>query len=257
VESSVEAVDLATGATVWTSPLERDITDDNWTHGSNQTVWEDPRDGATPGAIVVHRNQFSAFDADTGALLWHVKRIGGEYIGYGVAAYDTDVNSWTARSAKTGAVVWTKNVPSFVNTGAPTTMVGPVGWWINSRGVYAIDVRTGRQVMNRVFPQTWKRVVTTPTLTLAFDGKNLQLYRTADVRTPIWSTPGDDVSPLAVSAGLVAVRAQAGVLALSGSDGSLQPGIDLSGLREGVQVVDGLVQGGGAGIYELAAPGAP
>ncbi len=254
VTADLEAYDLSTGSLSWNASLEPDLAT-NDIRGGSQKLWEDqPVTGSSKGLVVVSRNRYNAFDAATGKAAWHVDKVSGTYVGSGIVI-DRENNQLTATQLPAAKLLWSKPTPDFADSSQPTDLIGAVAWWIEAQGVYAIDLPSGRQVLNRLFPTTWHDHVATPELVLAFDGKQLQAFRTIDIRTPLWSAPGDNLRPLAVSRGAVIVRAESGDQVLDGANGNIltqattPTGLDASTLVDGLVMTED-------GVYELSPPGA-
>jgi hypothetical protein len=121
--------------------------------------------------------------------------------------------------------------------------------------VLSADVRTGRLLLNRVYPTEWSEHLVTPTLSVVYDGTNLQLFRTANVRDPLWSSPGNSVHPVAVTDSLVVVKADSGLNVLDGKTGELRNDITLpDGFSDSTSVTDGLAVMPDNSVYELSPP---
>jgi outer membrane protein assembly factor BamB len=205
---------------------------------------------------LLQTNGYTEFDADHGTELWHTRSPSGSYVGDGVLLSGADVigdaSTWTATDAATAKKRWSIQVPSSADISAVTT-IGANFWSVNTDGAFAVDSRTGRTVMNRVFPDQWHDVYATPEVVVAYDGQTLQLVRTADIRQPLWQVKADQVSSVAASADTVLVDTPAGVLALDGKTGE-QRSLALEGDAGNWQTVDGLALGPANDVVELSPP---
>jgi outer membrane protein assembly factor BamB len=257
VSRSLTAVDLHTGNESWTTPLEEDIPKADRPSSDEATVVEGPSgDAAHPAEVIVSLGEVTAFDQQTGARIWvrPANKFTDSYLGYGLNV-NFDGTTWTATTVRTGKPVWTKTVPA-VDAGTPY-LIDTAIWAIGSSGVLSVDVRTGQLLLNRVYPKEWSEHLVTPDLSVVYDGKSLQLYRTSDVRHPLWSTPGDSVQPLFVTASIVVVKSDSGVHALDGKTGQLRDDIVLpDGVSDAAGLEDGLLVLPDHSVYELAPPAA-
>ncbi|MGB7983273.1 MAG: PQQ-binding-like beta-propeller repeat protein [Candidatus Nanopelagicales bacterium] len=254
----VQAFDAQTGESVWSAPLEESVPESE----SSATDYALHESAAATGTdiVVIEGDVFSAFAASSGEPLWSVAELTGDYKGLGISL-DTsggswDEGTWTAYEAGTAKKLWEKVVPDV--SGGDVLLEGATVWQIGQSGVIAVDLRTGAFVLNRLYPRSWDdyRRVVTPDYSLSHDGTNLQMFQTTDLRKPLWSTPSDDVSPLAVTRDLVIVEAESGLVPIDGRTGAIRQDLYLPEDASSSQwtVVDGLTLFDDGSIFELSPP---
>lgn len=266
------AINLATGEKSWTVPFNADSA----SSGDNQIMGLDEGLSGVPGhprAVVITYLGTSAYDAQTGASLWHIATehdtgANGSYAtdkiteiyGYQDNAYDSHI---TGFDTQTGRQLWDLRLPVPCAGGTVAgddVYVGTVEWQFGSRCVEAHDLATGKVIIDQAYPDSWQNVTATPTQVLAFDGTRLSLFRISDFQHPIWSEPADSATPMAISSGHALVLAPSGELVLSTANGSitarLPSALNLGG--RDLLAVDGLVAGGagfdGTSVVELDQP---
>jgi hypothetical protein len=256
-ERYLDALDPTTGATDWSQQIEGFVPKASRSSSGTAQVTETVTPaGTTPDLVVVQADATSAFDGATGTPAWHTTALNGTYEGFGLSLDSGNPSAWTCYDDRTGHIVWTKPVPD-VQGDSPTLTAGTV-WQVGRRGIIGVDLRTGRLLLNRVYPSTWTSQDVTPTLTVAYDGSHLAMFNTSDLNTPLWSVASDAVTPLAVSPDLVVVDAAGGLLALDGHTGAIRSDITVPTSGGGNwQVVDGLSTPGDGSVYELSPPGTP
>lgn len=252
----VEAYDAQTGQLAWSAPLE-DFVPKLERSATSYSIEESP---ASTGQdiVVISGDSHSAFEASTGEPKWNAEEITGEYLGLGMSLESNSWNDdrWTAYDAGTGAERWKKAVPDV--GGSDVFLEGTTLWQIGRRGVIALDLPTGRQVLNRLYPEAWadNAHVVTPSYALAYDGSDLQMFRTEDLRKPLWSTPSDPVTPLVVTRDLALVQAQSGLVVIDGRTGQIRTDVYLpeDASSSDWSVTDGLTLLDDGSILELSPP---
>lgn len=254
VTRQVEAFDVNTGEDAWAKPLEEFI-DKSRRRGSSELSAVESVDPAGEDLVIVHADAFSAFDAAAGEPLWHKNQLIGDYQGFGISLQADTTSAWAAYDAETGKSLWKKAVPDIDETN--TILAGETVWQLGRRGLIAVDLKSGRLALNRLYPETWQAHVVTPTVALAVNGKNLQMFNTPDLRKPLWSTPTDGGTPLAVTSELSVVEAPSGdILPIDGHSGEIRYDITLPDQvsKSAWTVVDGLTLLGDGSVFELSPP---
>lgn len=260
VTREVSAIDLNTGTSSWAQPLEDVVpkSDRNTNLKPNVSVTETPASSVNSAmVVVVQLARYSAFDAASGAQLWDAPEIKGSYVGLGVSL-DTQPTSggpgWTGYDARSGRVLWQKQVPDV--GGNTSVLEGTTIWQVGSSGVLGIDATTGRMLLNRLYPDGWTSPLVTPALTAAYSGGGIQMFRTIDLRHPLWSAAGDEAKPIAVTRDLLIVSAASGLVALDAHTGTLRPDVTLPDTASGSdwQVTDGLSVMSDNSVFELSPP---
>lgn len=262
VTHELSAYDLDTGAIAWTKPLEQSpppgVTLEPY--GTDFRVFDGPgREGV--GRLVVVEGQFlSAFDGYTGRPLWFAgdwpqDGAAQEYVGHGVSLYRYGTE-WSAYDVQTGAVLWSKAVPDVgVEQYRP---VEGVLEGIGTTGVSAVGIADGALLDNRLFPRDWTQSLVTRDVAVALVGDQLQLFRTSDLRTPLWSASSGPITPLAATDELVVVAAESGTVVLDGASGQVRRDVSFpvdppsfEQVRDGLAVLDDEY---GPSVLVLAAP---
>lgn len=254
----VEAFDAQSGQSAWIAPLEESVPESE-RFATDYALYESAASTGTD-IVVIEGDVFSAFSASSGEPLWSVEELTGDYMGLGISL-DTsggfwDEGAWTAYDVGKAKKVWEKVVPDV--GGRDVFLEGATAWQIGQSGVIAVDLRTGAFILNRLYPRSWDdyRHIVTPSYSLSYDGTNLQLFQTSDLRKPLWSTPSDTVSPLAVTRDLVIVEAESGLVPIDGNTGAIRHDLYLPDDAPSSQwtVVDGLTIFDDGSIFELSPP---
>lgn len=270
---TLTAVSLATGGKSWSAPYQAASPDDGDTQVTGLT--EGPSGiAAHPQSVVLTYLGTSAYDAQTGASLWHIPTefdtlANGSYgttgvievYGYQDNYYDSHI---TGFDAPNGRQRWDLRLPVACSGGEEPeddVFAGVTEWEFSDSCEEAHDVATGKLVDDRAYPSSWQSVAATPTAVLAYDGTHLSYFVRPDLRRPAWSKPAGTTTALAVSAGHVLVDAPSGLLVLSTADGSITATVSAAFTGSGhYTVVDGLVaQGeidGTTSVLELDPPAA-
>jgi hypothetical protein len=238
---SLTAQNLDTGRVSWTAALPVTTTDTDEYGDNSLNLTEGPSgDSAHPEDVVLEWMGTSAVDSSNGQVIWHSandynSQASGSYVGYGVVEIGEINQLWgvgsTGVNASTGAQLWTLQYPSdcsngFSNDAFGDQIIGSVEWLFGSDCYFAYDIRSGATIASGALPSSWTAkygadsFVITPTMALVADGTALSLYKLSDTATPIWSIPGNDVTPLAISSTRVLVRGATQDLFLSISNGS-------------------------------------
>lgn len=257
----VAAFDVDSGESSWVAPLEEAIPRAERTETDIEVV-ESPLSSGTD-IVVIKANQYSAFQATTGQPLWSAAEVQGNYLGLGISlqtdtsAYD-DVKVWTAYDSGKDKKLWSKAVPDISASNGTTQLQGKVLWQFGSAGVIAVDLTTGDLLLNRLYPKTWSgnSFLVTSSYSLADDGTNLQMFRTDNLRKPLWSQPSDGSRPVALTRDIAVVKAASGELvALDGRTGEI---MDQNQFAEEStdpwEVVDGLTFLSDGSIFQLSPP---
>ena len=259
VTREISAIDLKTGADSWTQPLEEAVpkSERDTNLQPTVTITETPSSPASSDKVVaVQLTRFSAFDAATGTPQWDAPEVKGTYVGLGISL-DTSGNDgpgWTGYDAKSGKVLWQKQVPEV--GGSATVLEGTTIWQMGSTGVLGVDALTGRMLLSRLYPESWTSSLVTPTLTAASTGKGVQLFKTTDLRHPLWSAAGDSATPVAVTPDLLIVSAASGLVALDAHTGEIRTDVTLPATASSSewQVTDGLSVMSDSSVFELSPP---
>ena len=270
---TLTARNLATGAIDWQANMG--TTDPT----QNTSFAEGP--SGVPGhandVVISSRGGTSAYDASTGAPVWHTKNT---YLSEASGGYVTDniveVNGYqdndygqhlTGLDAQTGHVAWDLRLPSACGPDtAGVYLMGATEWQFGSSCFEEHNVGGGHLIAEQQFPSSWQNVASSPAGIAEYDGTNLALYKVTDLKAAVWTEKAGDTTPRAVSSGHILVDAPSGTLVLSGTDGSITAHVPTSfddgslvtqGLGGGY-VTDGLVEaiseGGDTAVLELDAP---
>ena len=255
----VEAFDAETGQLAWSAPLEEFVPKLE----RSATSYSVEESAASTGydIVLISGDSHSAFSASTGEPLWNTEEITGDYLGLGISL-DREASwsdgSWAAYDVGKGEEKWKKVVPDV--DGSDVFLEGTTVWQIGDSGVIALALPTGRLVLNRLFPRTWDNHghVVTPSYALAYDGKELAMFQTDELRKPLWSTASDPVTPIAVTRDLAIVQAESGLVAIDGRTGDIRPDVYLpeDASSRDWAVIDGLTLLDDGSILELSPPAA-
>jgi hypothetical protein len=273
---TLTAVSVSTGQESWSVPYHADSPNDADSGNGIVELTEGPSGiAAHPQSVVVTYLGTSAYDAETGASLWHVPTVydtpaSGSYALDGVVeiyGYQDNLSDShiTGFDARTGSQVWDLRLSQACDTSnrpEDDFFVGSVEWEFGSTCVEAHDVATGRLVADETFPTSWQSSVATPQSVLAYDGSELSFFNVPDLHNPVWSQPAGSTTPLAISTGHSLVQAPSGLLVLSNTNGSITASVSSATFtgNEDFTVVDGLVSqdavDGSTSVLELDPPGA-
>jgi len=259
VTRTVSAVNLLTGNTTWTQPLAPNDQQDSNTDG---TIIEAPGPTAGHREVVVSLKGIddnSAFDADTGHPLWRVPDLSAlvgsgatvQFVADNLAVFtDTDDNGqpeFGAVDVATGKVRWSQGIDGTatvnLGSGAKTELVGSQFWFIGQTGVDAFDITSGKQLVHKIFPTSFAKVLATPTRTVAVVDGTLRCFATGDWSRPLWSVTAGDVTPEQIADNTLVLQAQSGDQLLSMADGSIigptPEGVPGDGpIVDGMQITD-------------------
>ncbi len=279
VTRELAALDPRTGHQAWAVPLE------DWLPKADRDADLVPdiqlveSGGAgTPlsplvGINVGQSHSWSGFNAGTGTVVWTVKDVtklapqgysAPDYVGDGVMLSVNSSSyaaSWSATDADTGATLWTTDVP-LTTQDAGITLDGVNLWQVSTEGVLEVDVRTGRIGLSRRFPSEWIGTVASRSYALAQSGSAVQMVTTADVRSPLWSSPAGSITPRAVSADLAIVDAPSGLVVLDGRTGEPRTDVDTPALQgtswaaDSSDIVDGLKILSDGSVFAIGRPAA-
>jgi hypothetical protein len=229
---TVAAVDLVTGATKWNAPI-------NVSDGSSSSFAADEGPSGIAdhpvSAVIGIGDDTSAYDAATGAPLWHVARsffsvASGWYSTAGVVEISGyEDNNYgkhlTGFDARTDTRLWDLRFSDQCSYPDDTFLTGTIEWRFGKdygKGCTTRhDVATGQLLAEHPWPADWEDVYGDPTGVLAFNGTTLALYPSDNYTTPIWSQPAERTRPLAISSQHVLVYAPSGTLLLRRSDGGI------------------------------------
>ena len=268
---TLTAVDLATGAADWSVPYFADNP-----HSGDQAIFaltEGPSGVADhPQSVVVTYLGTSAYDATTGANLWHVKAeyatpASGSYTldgvvevyGYQDNNYDSHITGFDAR---TYTKLWDLRlkIPCAADTGSQDDVFrGPVEWEFSGSCVQAHNVATGKLVFDQKYPSSWQSVAASPAAVLEYGKDQLTYYAMPNLTQPVWSDKAGQTTPLVISSGHVLVEAPSGLVVLSAADGSLTTSVPDALFPTGYYtIVNGLVvqtaEDGESSVLELDPP---
>jgi putative pyrroloquinoline-quinone binding quinoprotein len=273
---TLTAVSVSTGQESWSVPYHADSPNDADSGNGIVELTEGPSGiAAHPQSVVVTYLGTSAYDAETGASVWHVPTVydtpaSGSYALDGVVeiyGYQDNLSDShiTGFDAKTGSQVWDLRLSQACDTSnrpEDDFFVGSVEWEFGSTCVEAHNVATGQLVADETFPTSWQSSVATPQSVLAYDGSELSFFNVPDLHNPVWSQPAGSTTPLAISTGHSLVQAPSGLLVLSNTNGSITASVSSATFtgNEDFTVVDGLVSqdavDGSTSVLELDPPGA-
>jgi hypothetical protein len=268
---TLTAVDLATGATDWSVPY---ITDNPHSEGQGiDGLTEGPSGiAAHPQAVVVTYLGTSAYDAATGASLWHIKTeydtlASGSYTldgvvetyGYQDNYYDSHITGFDVR---TGRKVWDLRLktPCTADTGAQDDVFqGLVEWEFSDGCAQAHNIATGALVLDKKYPSSWKSVAATPKAVVEYGKHHLAYYAMPNLTSPVWSEHAGSTTPLVVSSGHILVDAPSGLVVVSAADGSVTTSVPDALFPSGdYTYVNGLVvqtaEDGESSVLELDPP---
>ncbi len=246
-KTSLTATELRTGKTLWTVPYTYPSSSDPTNSSLTVVEGESGRNDYAQTAVLGFNggpDGSSAFDDLTGQLLWtvgHVSRSvyvnsfgsftleGAGYVGDGVAEAaikdaTSDNGSLTGFTAQTGRHLWTLPFPTACLHDNPPhfELVGGIEWDYWQQCYQAHDLRTGRILSTGTYPSSWKSQLASPDGVVAFDGTSISFFGVNDLNHPIWSKPASgNPTPLGVSRGHLVIQADAGLLLLQTSDGSI------------------------------------
>lgn len=146
-DNAVHALDRRTGAVLWRTPVHAN--------------WDDPPAVGADGSVFLVGNDecsMTALAAVTGAVRWH-RTLPGRCLGGGAVAVDgqrvylaTDRDDVLAVDARTGSVIWRRHHAGVAFAGgywAAPVVAGSVLWIAGGRTLWALDPRTGGQLLAR------------------------------------------------------------------------------------------------------------
>lgn len=272
---SISAIDLSTGKTAWSTPIDTWINSADLTSSEQLGVAEDSAEVASGNQqVIVSLHDTSAYNASTGKLLWHVPTVfntqaSGWYQDAGVVVVDGGMepggftdneygSHWTGVDPRTGKIVWDLKAPDWLQ--GDSHFEGNTLLAYGGNGYLAADLVTGKKLGKAQFPAGWENVAVHLPYVVAKVGGHLKLFKLTNLNQPVWSIPADgDVLIYAATAGHLLVGGPSGTLLLSTADGSttktFDSGQSFSAPSNGVPIaVDGLASDNNGSVVELDPP---
>ena len=171
--------------------------------------------------MLVHVDDYSAFDADTGQPLWRLPKLDDRntYVGYNLELA-TSATTMVATNVTTGKVAWTTqlatNATVFSEDDAYSARIQIVGssyWVFGVHGYDVFDLLTGKQTDHAIYPANWVTpVATTTNVATEVDG-SVRLFPLTNWSTPLWSVTASASTRISVvTKDAVIVTAPAGLL---------------------------------------------
>lgn len=230
VQRFVAAYSISTGKLAWRSVYPALGYSNVDTHSLLPPVEGPSGTAGSPEQVVFSFLGTSAYDAQTGALLWTTptgfySEAGGGYVGSNTVVIfgreENDPREVTGVDPMTEAIRWNLYLPVSC-LAERSEVVGSVEWELGDNCVNAYDLVTGQPVISEQVPSSWAHVAISRNGVVEWGGRQLAYYSLTDLSTPVWSEPAGEAYPQVVGAKEALLENQAGSFIVNLSNGKIR-----------------------------------